>query len=173
MQLISSSESIGGEDLEPESISVTIIPTAAGVPLPTTTDDTAEDQPEQTPVVAMFTALSNCSNLHPDPVDPEDEQGGEGSRLFQAGLAIPGDTSGGLPPAMPGSGGWITADNMHEFFDEEGNWIGGEDDAQEEGEKMEDSLGPGAGIVRPREGEDEEEDAADESRDEAKWRRIG
>lgn len=25
---------------------------------------------------------------------------------------------------MPGSGGWITAENVEQFFDEEGNWRG-------------------------------------------------
>jgi len=130
MQLVSSTEVAGGEDVEPESVSVTIIPTASAPPAEATEDDPAEDKPEQTPVMAMFTALSNCSNLHPDPVDPGDEDNEEGSRLFQAGLALPGVTDGGLPPAMPGSGGWITAENMHEFVDEEGNWI---DDEEEEG----------------------------------------
>jgi nucleotide-sensitive chloride channel 1A len=34
---------------------------------------------------------------------------------------------GSLPPPFPGSGGWITADNVNEYFDEDGNWIGGGD----------------------------------------------
>jgi len=62
-----------------------------------------------------------------------------------------GVTDGGLPPPFPGSGGWITAENVTEFFDEGGNWIGG---GQEEVEP----LGEGAGRVRGRdevEGEDE------------------
>ncbi|OAA64437.1 hypothetical protein SPI_03084 [Niveomyces insectorum RCEF 264] len=45
----------------------------------------------------------------------------------------------GLPPPMPGSGGWITAENAHEYFDEEGNWRG-------RGGR----LGEGAGRVRGR-----------------------
>ncbi|CAK7222806.1 hypothetical protein SCUCBS95973_004961 [Sporothrix curviconia] len=44
-----------------------------------------------------------------------------------------------LPPPMPGSGGWITAENAHEFFDEDGNWRG-----------RGGSLGEGAGRVRGR-----------------------
>jgi nucleotide-sensitive chloride channel 1A len=44
---------------------------------------------------------------------------------------------------MPGSGGWITADNVHEYFDEDGNWIG---EGGEEGE----ALGDGAGRTRGR-----------------------
>jgi nucleotide-sensitive chloride channel 1A len=45
---------------------------------------------------------------------------------------------------MPGSGGWITADNVHEFFDEDGNFIGGQ------GAEEEEELGEGAGRVRDR-----------------------
>lgn len=74
-----------------------------------------------------------------------------------------------LSPPMPGSGGWITAENVSEFFDEEGNWRG-------------QSLGEGAGSVRRRDEEDgvnglnggetaEGEDAGDG--EETKWRRTG
>lgn len=45
----------------------------------------------------------------------------------------------GLPPPMPGSSGWITAENAHEFFDEDGNWRG-----------RDSGLGGGAGRVRGR-----------------------
>ena len=74
-----------------------------------------------------------------------------------------GARDGGLPPPMPGSGGWITADNVGEFFDEEGNWRGG-------------WLGPGAGMVRSRdedEGADGVVEDADGDGDETKWRRTG
>ena len=50
-----------------------------------------------------------------------------------------GSADGGLPPPMPGSSGWITAENVHEYFDEDGNWIG------EGGVSGE--LGDGAGRV--------------------------
>lgn len=164
MQLMTSPEESMGEDVEPESLSVTIVPTASAAPAVGSELDPAEDKPEQTPVQAMFNALSNCSNLHPDPVDPGDEE--DGSRLFSAGLAFPGATDGGLPPAMPGSGGWITAENMHEFMDENGNWI------EEEGEGEEDTgenepLGTGAGNVRPR-----DDTGTGEDGDETKWRRT-
>lgn len=171
LQIITSVEDAGDEDLEPESISVTIVPTAAAPPDVASERDPAEDKPEQTPVSAMFTALSNCSNLHPDPHDDEEDEDGQGSRLFQAGLALPGTEDGGLPPAMPGSGGWITAENMHEFVDENGNWIETQD---EEGgvENAEDApLGPGAGNIRTREeATDGQEDET--GTDEAKWRRT-
>ncbi|EXJ70121.1 uncharacterized protein A1O5_07194 [Cladophialophora psammophila CBS 110553] len=195
MQIISfpSPESIAqDEDSEPDSVSVTVIPTASAPPQVAstasgTTEDglEGEDKPEQTPVVAMFNALSTCSNLHPDPEDAgeEEENGaGGGSRLFRAGLAFPGSADGGLPPVMPGSGGWITAENMHEYFDEEGIWIGGGDqDEQEEewrddgeGAATDEPLGPGAGTVRPRQDTEQgKEDAADDGEtEETKWRRT-
>ncbi|KIW29438.1 uncharacterized protein PV07_05252 [Cladophialophora immunda] len=177
------------DDAEPDSISVTVIPTASAPPqVASTASGTAEDgfegedKPEQTPVVAMFNALSTCSNLHPDPVeDEEGEEDGGGSRLFRAGLAFPGNADGGLPPAMPGSGGWITAENMHEYFDEEGNFIGG-DDQDEQGEDVggeaqaasDEPLGPGAGIVRPRQDTEQGNGDATGAGDsgETKWRRT-
>ncbi|KAJ9617294.1 hypothetical protein H2200_001015 [Cladophialophora chaetospira] len=178
------------EKEDPESISLTIIPTASAPPQvpaahgPGTTETglEAEEEKEQTPVLAMFNALSACSNLHPDPVEQgdedDDEEGVVGSRLFRAGLAFPGTHDGGLPPAMPGSGGWITAENMHEFVDADGNWIGGEDEEQDEegdGEEGGNGLGPGAGTVRSREDANSNGNgnAAEEGDDETKWRRTG
>jgi chloride channel, nucleotide-sensitive, 1A len=172
-------------DEEPESISLTVIPTAAAPPAAQTSSTVegdleveAEGQASQSPVVAMFNALSACSNLHPDPVEPgdEDEEGIQGSRLFQAGLAFPGASDGSMPPAMPGSGGWITAENMHEFVDEHGNWIGGDDNG--EGEEAdgeggdEGPLGPGAGTVRERDDEEHVDGDAANDGDETKWRRT-
>lgn len=181
MQLMASSDvwMQDSEDIEPESISMTIVPTASAPPqgsgtatAPTTVEPgdevETEDQPEQTPAQALFNALSNCSNLHPDPVEDEDEDGEHGSRLIQSGLAIPlGGEGTGLPPPMPGSGGWITAENMHEFVDADGNWI--EDEA--EGAAEDPALGPGAGTVRSRDGDDEGADPADG--EDSKWQRTG
>ncbi|ETN46405.1 uncharacterized protein HMPREF1541_00589 [Cyphellophora europaea CBS 101466] len=171
------------DDIEPESISLTIVPTAsappqgmgsaAGATTAASGDEIEnEEEPEQTPAQALFNALSNCSNLHPDPVEDEEEDGAQGSRLIQSGLAIPlGGEGSGLPPPMPGSGGWITAENMHEFVDEDGNWI---EDAGEEA-AGEAPLGPGAGTVRSRDdGEDGgggDNTAADG--EDAKWQRTG
>lgn len=65
---------------------------------------------------------------------------------------------------MPGSGGWITADNVHEYFDEDGNWIG------EGGEETE-ALGDGAGRTRGRnevEGEGEGEGVNGDGPEESK-----
>ena len=124
--------------------------------------------------------MSACANLHPDPAsagsDDEDGDGGGPDILFEgdAGeayttLAGTGGQQTALPPPMPGSGGWITADNVSEFFDEEGNWRG-------------QSLGEGAGNVRRREDDDrvngtghedpvESEPSAEA--EETKWRRTG
>lgn len=177
MQIIPPSPTALPDDEPPDTISVTILPTASNPPAttaPASIDDDvveSEDQPEQTPAQVLFTALSNCSNLHPDPVNDEDDEDGEGggySRLMQAGLAIPGTSDGTMPPPMPGSGGWITAENMHEFIDEDGNWIEQDEDMEEEGNGDEGAaLGPGAGTVRSH-----PDDHGDGVEDETKWRRT-
>ncbi|PKX97202.1 uncharacterized protein P174DRAFT_439010 [Aspergillus novofumigatus IBT 16806] len=160
------------EDDEEESITLTIVPPtgaeyaggAATAPGEDAMDDQAE-KPEETPVQMMYAAVSACSNLHPDPMEEDDEEGdGEGDSLMQSGFVTMGSADGGLPPPMDGSSGWITAENMHEYFDEEGNWIGG-------GEEPSLPLGPGAGTVRQREGEGAEGDGQGED-EEAKWRRT-
>lgn len=168
MQLIPTSDT-SEEDEEPESISLTIVPSVSE-PLQTAPTDTEiSGEVTQTPVTALFTALTNCSNLHPDPVDPDDDDGEPSlhdSTLFQAGMIAAGNGSGGLPPPMPGSGGWITAENMNEFFDEQGNWVGGDDEQESE------ALGPGAGTVRARDEDVDVDDAPGENGDEAKWRKT-
>lgn len=114
------------------------------------------DEPEETPTQMLYNAVSACSNLHPDPVQPgdEDDQDEEGKFMFsEAYGTVLGEAGGEMPPAMPGSSGWITVENMHEFFDEEGN-----------------PLGPGAGTVRAR--DEENGDEADGEADETKWRRT-
>lgn len=75
-----------------------------------------------------------------------------------------------LPPPMPGSGGWITAENVDEYFDGEGNWRGGAGGGR---------LGAGAGSVRGREEEEVEEEVGyvngegGGGEEETKWRRTG
>jgi nucleotide-sensitive chloride channel 1A len=123
------------EDEEPETLELTLIPAVSSGN-----------------VERLFEAVSNCSNLHPDPTledeDMEDADGDsrivfEGSVGYEGISGLPGvqqgASDGGLPPPFPGSGGWITAENVSEYFDEEGNWIG-------EGN----GLGEGAGRVRTR-----------------------
>ncbi|MCJ1398845.1 hypothetical protein MMC11_002046 [Xylographa trunciseda] len=180
MQLTTSD---GFDDHDPaDTIALTIIPSpssssAAAPPDSTSSLRTADlDLPAsesppldsvEPPVQALFAALSACANLHPDPASPGsadamDEGEGLGSYVYQSGDMVGGAT-GGLPPPMPGSGGWITAENMGDYFDEEGNWRSGE-------------LGAGAGSVRARE-EIEEEGRTEgngngEDEDEAKRRRT-
>ncbi|EHA55754.1 hypothetical protein MGG_07326 [Pyricularia oryzae 70-15] len=129
----------GADDDDFNTVELTIIPAA-----PTT---------ESTP--ALFAAISACAELHPDPADADDDDEDEDRIVFESAAGFePGSgifrgvSDGGLPPAMPGSSGWITADNVNEFFDEDGNWIGGEEYDAEEGISGE--LGEGAGRVRGR-----------------------
>ncbi|CAO2647416.1 Nn.00g083380.m01.CDS01 [Neocucurbitaria sp. VM-36] len=85
--------------------------------------------PDTACIKEIFTAMNTCADLHPDP-NASDEDGEDI-----------------LDETAPGATGWITADNMDEYMDEDGNFrgtvLGGEE------------LGPGAGTVRQREdGED-------------------
>jgi nucleotide-sensitive chloride channel 1A len=144
-----------------------------------------EAKPGETATQALYAAVSACSNLHPDPVVPgeegDDEYDGSyedsteqpavGEILQAAGLVIPGASDGGLPPPVDGSSGWITADNMHEYFDEDGNWIA---DAEPPASMTLPGLGPGAGNVHSRNDEDQVEngDGEENGDEETKWRRT-
>ncbi|RTE83760.1 hypothetical protein BHE90_001713 [Fusarium euwallaceae] len=139
----------GADDDEFDTVSLTVIPPKA------------ESGPSSTQ--QMYTAMSNCSDLHPDPVDGDDSEEDDDRIVFESAVeheavegftgVLRGAADGGLPPPMPGSGGWITADNVHEYFDKDGNWLG--DEAEEE-------LGEGAGRVRVR--DEVEGDATSENR---------
>ncbi|KAI3074902.1 hypothetical protein CBS147353_5433 [Aspergillus niger] len=159
-------------DDEEDALTVTVVPET---PTQESSSPAEEgDEKPETPTQTLYAAVSACSNLHPDPVEPGDEdeddyEGEEGA--FQSRLVSMGSAEGGLPPPVEGSSGWITAENMHEFFDEEGNWIAG-------GEEPTLPLGPGAGTVRQRE---EDEGAVDGQEgvngdgnggEETKWRRT-
>jgi nucleotide-sensitive chloride channel 1A len=120
----------------------------------------------------LFEAISACSNLNPDPIEDDDEDEDDDRIIFEGdhqaieGMpgAFIGSADGGLPPPMPGSSGWITAENVHEYFDEDGNWIGGDT------EGVSGELGDGAGRVRGRDEVEEDEtnghdaDEGDESK---------
>ncbi|KAL2076236.1 hypothetical protein VTL71DRAFT_1179 [Oculimacula yallundae] len=151
MQLdLSDPNSNTGEDEEMDDI----------IELTLLTSPSSEDETPEQAIQKMFDAVSNCSNLHPDPMDEDDEDMAgaagdsrirfEGSVGYEGISGLPGVQQGvgdgGLPPPFPGSGGWITADNVNEYFDAEGNWIGGGDG---EGEGVE-VLGEGAGRTRTR-----------------------
>ena len=124
----------------------------------------------QSPIRSLFAAISTCSNLHPDPsdqhdhlqqafganndihvIDADDPVVFEGS-VGYVSVASPssrgpylapgsGSASAGLPAPMPGSGGWITADNVDDFFDSQGNW---------RGRNVDDQTGPTAAAGRAR-----------------------
>lgn len=171
------------EEDEPEIIELTLIPTASS-----TSEDSILDE---TQIITLFTAISTCSNLNPDPisqdgdVDMNDDgttQGDsrirfEGSVGYDGISGLPGVSRGvdnsGLPPPFPGSGGWITAENVGEFFDEEGNWINAGDGGAENGEEGDVvTLGEGAGRVRGRDEMDGEDgvNGHGEDLDDSKWR---
>ena len=166
------------DDSTTDSISLTIVPqpNAAATETGPDADGQADDHILQSTAHKMFLALSDCSNLHPDSFDESADL--QGSTLLQAGILTPGNQLGGLPPPMPGSSGWITAENMGEYFDEEGNWI--RDDKQEadveEGQPVEPALpsnGPSTGTVRSRsECDGREHDRDEDGNQDAKWRRT-
>lgn len=134
-----------GEDEDMDIMELTLIP-----PPPSASESGSPA------IQSLFEAVSNCSNLHPDPGFQDDEEMGEGdgdSRIvFEGNIGYEGISGlpgvqrgavdGGLPPPFPGSGGWITAENVSEYFDADGNWIGEEENGP--------TLGEGAGRVRPR-----------------------
>ena len=137
----------GADDEDFDTIELTIVPSPSE-------DDTAT----VTTASKLFDAMAACSDLHPDPNDGEEEDDeGNYDRIVFEGSAehenvegftgvLRGAVDGGLPPPLPGSGGWITAENVNEYFDADGNWIGpGAETAEEEEE-----LGEGAGRTRGR-----------------------
>lgn len=141
----------GADDDDFQTVDLTVIP--------------ASSIETENPASQLYEAIAACSNLHPDPNnegDDDDEDNYdrivfEGSEEHEAiegfNGVLRGAADGGLPPPMPGSGGWITADNVHEYFDEQGNWIGPNADGADDAEVEE--LGEGAGRVRDRDELDE------------------
>lgn len=172
----------GFDDHDPDNtISITLVPAPSsvspGIPnrnVPVDETSLRHDlsSTTQSQVEALYSALSACANLHPDPssdplslteADIAEDVGDH--PVFEYDRLPSNGSSNGLPPAMPGSNGWITAENMDQFFDEEGNWrISG--------------LGPGAGIVRERSEEDRDDEVPDSDGlangdgEETKWRRM-
>lgn len=151
------SRSGGDDDEVSDPIELTLVPSS----------DIASIAPQNNHRATMiFKQISACSNLHPDPTNEDDEadedddfdrivfEGNvEGNAGGDAVEGLPGvfqgDLNGGLPPPMPGSSGWITAENVDDFFDANGNWIGGEEGVSGE-------LGDGAGRVRGHDEMDED-----------------
>lgn len=158
MQLELSDPSSASEEEEPEMVELTLIPTGSDVQ-------------------ALFDAVSNCSNLHPDPMQEDEDMedgNGDGRIVFEGNVGyegisglpgvVQGSDSGGLPPPFPGSGGWITADNVNEYFDADGNFIGGSGEVE--------ILGEGAGRVRARDEVDGNEVNGHDETDENKRART-
>lgn len=159
-------------------------------------EEKEEERESESQAQRLFAALSACANLHPDPVsgsegDVEDDDegrgggGGGGQRpaiMFEGDqdvsgvypLSNGGGAGSGLPPPMPGSGGWITAENVGEFFDEEGNWRGGGGLGEELGGGGGGGvgLGEGAGTVRTREEDGDGVEGEGGGTEETKWRRT-
>lgn len=182
----------GGNE-EDEDITATLIITPSSTTLHEgLPNGPASSSPSDPGVEAgeTYNALTACANLHPDvnsDVDQRlgvgdgfmfgnetvDDDGGGGSGdgwVNGSGGGGGGESGSGLPPPVPGSGGWITAENMDTYFDAEGNYMGvgrlaAEGGDGEASEKAEEPLGQGAGIVRRR----DEDEGGDE---EGKWRRT-
>jgi len=166
MQLIlSDAKNTADEDLETLEVHLT--------PTPSTSDTAPEESTTisgrtQTPAQQLYAAVSACADLHPDPSSDDDGEDGNEDGGVE-----------GYESAAPGAGGWITAENMAQFMDEDGNFrmpehvagagvadageIG--DEGEEEG--LERGLGMGAGRVRRA-----EEFADADAEDESKWRRT-
>lgn len=149
----------GGDDDETfDTIQLTLIPPPSSTDLSSPAQEGSATRSEQE---KLFDAITACQNLHPDPADEDEDDDDEDYAdriVFESAVdasseaieGLPGvfrgSATGDLPPPMPGSTtGWITAENVGEFFDADGNWIGGGDE-EEEGE----DLGEGAGRVRAR-----------------------
>ena len=125
------------EDEFPDPVELILLPPPAQPVDATGNPDDAEAQSEA--VKALYKAVSACSDLHPDELQSGDESddGMEDRIVFEGNVgdegisglpgAIQGASDGGLPPPFPGSGGWITADNVDQFFDKEGNYLKNKD----------------------------------------------
>lgn len=120
--------------------------------LPPNYDPTANSSNiDSTSIKEIYQAMNTCADLHPDPNDES-----------------VGDEDGDFDETAPGATGWITADNMDNYLDEEGNFRG---EIMREGEG--DQLGPGAGTVRPRDGDEEEHiNGVEAVHGETKWQRT-
>ncbi|KAF2403142.1 hypothetical protein EJ06DRAFT_506399 [Trichodelitschia bisporula] len=112
-----------------ETLHLNIIPASAG--------EGAAADTATPPAKQLFEALCACADLNPDT-----EEDGE----------TPDETA-------PGATGWITSENMADFMDADGNFIGATE------------LGPGAGTVRGRE-DDEVEDNDGTNGEDSKWQRT-
>ncbi|KAL8662045.1 MAG: hypothetical protein Q9202_005019, partial [Teloschistes flavicans] len=129
------------DDHDPENtISLTLTPTTRPSPPTTTAGAQAENRSQPPPphplsppssataannnnnsqspeaeIQHLFTALSACADLHPDAADDagsDIEIDGDPHAALPTQPASAYEQVDGLPPPMPGSGGWITAENV-------------------------------------------------------------
>ena len=136
----------------PICIEMTIVPPSTEVnPENTMNGSTLPDNSEE-PVKILYESVSTCTALHPDPADEDEDEDQDN---------------------LPGAGGWITADNAENYFDEDGQFVGfGENGAN----------GQVAGSIRTREDQSHEENGgneensgtahSDDEQQETKWRRL-
>lgn len=170
------------DDDEEECITLTVVPpsepgvvggnTATAEAATSTAAERAtqdlSEAPTESPMQMLYGAVSACSNLHPDPAESDEEE--EGGKFFGADGIMAGTSDGGLPEPVEGSSGWITAENVGDFMDENGEYVG--PGCGVEVPWTEDAeLGPGAGNVHGREENGDGAEGEDES-DETKWRRT-
>jgi chloride channel, nucleotide-sensitive, 1A len=110
----------------------------------------ATDSPDAACIKEIYLAMNTCADLHPGPDDSD-----EGEEEDET---------------APGATGWITAENMDDYLDEEGNFRGrvfGDAEGEED-------LGPGAGTVRQREETGEEHtNGVNGTEADSKWQRTG
>lgn len=155
LNLYDSENSNSEDDIETADVSI--------VPFPSEDTDaaslsdghkTTSDLSSEDAVKALYDAVSDCQNLHPDSHEEDDEE--NGTRQPVLGIA-----------GAPGDGGWITSENMAQFMDSNGNFIGF--GAEADGDNDTPAV---AGTRRPREDDEERfEDA--EGDGETKWQRTG
>ena len=119
MQLSLNDSELVNSDDDIEILEITVLPPNYDSPTTARSSDSAAIT-TMPYIRELFEAISACADLHPDPASPSSDVDDE-----------EGD--------MPGASGWITSENMGEYFDEDGNFIGGG------------RLGAGAGTVRLRE----------------------
>ncbi|KAK3679709.1 hypothetical protein LTR78_000085 [Recurvomyces mirabilis] len=142
------------EDLE--SLTLRIVPNAAG--MSETTTSVEQEHPNgngraTSPEQRLYEAISACQELNPDP-NPE------GS-----------DEEGAFDEMAPGASGWITSENMGDLMDEDGNFRMPEGMTVVEGAEDEEIVPLGAGAGTRRTAADL--DAEDGDQDDGKWQRTG
>ena len=139
-------------DEVPICIEMTLVPTSTTTHSVNTSNGFTPPDGNEEPVKTLYEAVSTCTALHPDPVDDDDGEDQDN---------------------LPGAGGWITADNAENYFDENGQFVGfGENGAN----------GQVAGSIRTRDDQSHDQNGANEENNgttqsgdeqqETKWRRL-